>query len=74
MAIADPLEETTPSALPELEASAVRIVMLTGENDTTAQAIDRKLDIRDVESDVLPDQKAGVVARLRSEGAVVAMA
>lgn len=74
MAIADPIKETTPSALRELEASGVRIVMLTGDNATTAQAIARKLDIRDVESDVLPDQKAGVVARLRSEGAVVAMA
>ncbi|MBK8770106.1 MAG: heavy metal translocating P-type ATPase [Rhizobiales bacterium] len=74
LAIADPVKETTPVALREIEAAGIRIVMLTGDNAITAQAIARKLGIQNVESDVLPDQKASVVSRLRSEGAVVAMA
>ena len=74
IAIADPVKATTPAALEELKAAGIRIVMLTGDNRTTAQAIARKLGITDVEADVLPDQKADIVARFKREGGVVAMA
>ena len=74
IAIADPVKATTPAALEELRAAGIRIVMLTGDNRTTAQAIARKLGITDVEADVLPDQKANIVAKFKREGGVVAMA
>ena len=73
-AIADPIKPTTPQALAALRAEGVRVVMLTGDNRTTAQAVARQLGIDAVEADVLPDQKAAVVARLKQEGRVVAMA
>jgi Cu+-exporting ATPase len=73
-AIADPIKATTPAALEALHAAGVRIVMLTGDNRTTAEAVARRLGIDEVEADVLPDRKSAVVARLRSEGRVVAMA
>ncbi len=57
IAIADPVKATTPAALERLKAAGIRIVMLTGDNRTTAQAIARKLGITDVEADVLPDQR-----------------
>jgi Cu+-exporting ATPase len=72
--IADPVKATTPAALAALKAQGIRIVMLTGDNRTTADAIARKLGITEVEADVLPDQKAEVVAKLKREGRVVAMA
>jgi len=74
IAIADPVKATTPAALEELRAARILIVMLTGDNRTTAQAIARKLGITDVEADVLPDQKAEIVAKLKREGCAVAMA
>jgi Cu+-exporting ATPase len=74
IAIADPVKATTPAALEELKAAGIRIVMLTGDNRITADAIARRLGITDVEADVLPDQKADVVARFKREGGVVAMA
>jgi P-type Cu+ transporter len=74
IAIADPVKATTPEALKGLTAEGVRVVMLTGDNKTTAQAVARRLGITDVESEVLPDQKSAVVERLRREGRVVAMA
>ncbi len=74
IAIADPIKETTPSALAALRANGVRIVMLTGDNRKTAEAVARQLQIGDVEADVLPDQKHAVVRRLRQQGRVVAMA
>jgi P-type Cu+ transporter len=74
IAIADPVKATTPAALQELKSAGIRIVMLTGDNRITANAIARKLGIADVESDVLPDQKAAIVAKLKAGGAVVAMA
>jgi Cu+-exporting ATPase len=74
IAIADPVKATTPAALKELTAAGVRIVMLTGDNRTTANAIARKLGITEVEADVLPDQKAEIVAKLKREGRIVAMA
>ena len=74
LAIADPVKTTTPEALAALRADGIRIVMLTGDNRTTAQAIARRLGIDEVEAEVLPDQKSAVVAKLKREGRVVAMA
>jgi len=73
IAIADPIKATTAQALEALRGS-VRIVMLTGDNRTTAQAIAGKLGITDIEAEVLPADKARIVERLRAEGRVVAMA
>ena len=73
-AIADPIKETTAEALAELRDEGIRVVMLTGDNRTTAEAIARQLGIDEVEADVLPDQKGAVVERLRHEGKIVAMA
>jgi P-type Cu+ transporter len=72
--IADPIKETTPEALRALAAENVRVVMLTGDNRTTAEAVARRLGIAEVEAEVLPEQKSAVVERLRREGRVVAMA
>jgi P-type Cu+ transporter len=74
LAIADPIKATTPSALAALKADGVRVVMLTGDNQTTAQAIARRLGISEVEAEVLPDAKSAVVEKLKREGRVVAMA
>ncbi|MGO9049950.1 MAG: copper-transporting P-type ATPase [Xanthobacteraceae bacterium] len=74
IAVADPIKATTPAALASLRADGVRIVMLTGDNRTTAQAVASKLGITDIEADVLPEQKNAIVRRLRSEGHAVAMA
>jgi Cu+-exporting ATPase len=73
-AIADPVKATTPAALQALAREKVRVVMLTGDNRTTALAVARRLGISDVEAEVLPDQKSAVVEKLRREGRVVAMA
>lgn len=73
-AIADPVKESTPAAIDALHADGIRIVMLTGDNRTTAEAVARQLGIDEVEAEVLPDQKAAVVTRLREQGRVVAMA
>jgi Cu+-exporting ATPase len=74
IAVADPIKATTPAALASLRADHVRIVMLTGDNRMTAQAVAAKLGITDVEAEVLPEQKHAIVRRLRSEGHAVAMA
>jgi P-type Cu+ transporter len=74
IAIADPVKPTTPDALKELIDAGLHIVMLTGDNHTTAQAVARHLGIAEVESEVLPEGKAKVVEDLRREGRVVAMA
>jgi Cu+-exporting ATPase len=74
IAIADPIKPSTPAALKALREDGVRVVMLTGDNRTTADAIARRLGIAEIEAEVLPDQKSAVVARLRREGRVVAMA
>ena len=74
IAIADPVKRTTPDALKFLMQDHVRVVMLTGDNKTTAQAVARRLGISDVEAEVLPDQKSAVVEKLRHEGRKVAMA
>jgi len=72
--VADPIKATTPEALARLRQDGVRIVMLTGDNRTTAQSVAAKLGIADVEAEVLPEQKNAIVRRLRSEGHAVAMA
>jgi len=74
LAVADPIKASTQGALERLRADHVRIVMLTGDNRKTAEAVAMKLGITDIEADVLPEQKNAVVRRLRSEGHVVAMA
>jgi Cu+-exporting ATPase len=74
LGIADPIKSTTAEALGDLKEAGLRIVMLTGDSKTTAEAVARRLGIEDVEADVLPDHKAEVVARLQKEGATVAMA
>ena len=73
-AIADPIKETTPGALKALRDDGVRIVMLTGDNRTTALAVAKRLGIDEVEAEILPDRKSAVVARLKTEGRIVAMA
>ncbi len=74
IAIADPVKPSTPDALKALTDAGLHIVMLTGDNHTTAQAVARRLGIAEVEAEVLPDGKAKVVEDLRREGRVVAMA
>jgi Cu+-exporting ATPase len=74
IAIADPVKATTAAALSQLRADGIRVVMLTGDNRTTAEAIARRLGITDIEAEVLPDQKSAVVEKLKREGRVVAMA
>jgi P-type Cu+ transporter len=74
VAIADPIKATTPAAIKSLQALGIRVVMLTGDNATTAQAVARKLGITEVEADVLPENKSMIVTRLKSYGHVVAMA
>ena len=74
LAIADPVKATTPDALKALKAEGIHVVMLTGDNRTTAEAVARRLGIDEVEAEVLPDQKSAIVEKLRREGRVVAMA
>jgi heavy metal translocating P-type ATPase len=74
IAIADPIKTTSQAAVAALKAAGIRIVMLTGDNATTAKAVAAKLGITEVEADVLPADKSKVVERLRKEGRVVAMA
>lgn len=72
--IADPVKATTPAALKALAEAGIHVIMLTGDNRVTAEAIARRLGIDDIEADVLPDQKSAIVKRLRGEGRIVAMA
>jgi P-type Cu+ transporter len=74
LAVADPIKATTPAALAQLRADGVRIVMLTGDNRTTAAAVAQKLGIAEIEAEILPDEKHRIVRRLRAEGRIVAMA
>ena len=74
LGIADPIKASTAAALRGLKAEGVRVVMLTGDNWTTARAVGRRLGIDDVEAEVLPDQKSAVVQRYKAAGKVVAMA
>ena len=72
--VADPVKLSTPEAIRILHDDGVRIVMLTGDNRTTAEAVAKKLGIDDIQAEVLPEQKGEIVKRLQSEGRVVAMA
>jgi P-type Cu+ transporter len=73
-AIADPVKTSTPEALKALAAEGIKVIMLTGDNRTTANAVAQRLGISEVEAEVLPDQKSAVVTKLRDAGRVVAMA
>jgi Cu+-exporting ATPase len=73
-AIADPIKPSTPDAIRALAAEGIKVIMLTGDNRTTANAVARKLGITDVEAEVLPDQKIAVVRKLQNAGRIVAMA
>ena len=73
-AIADPIKQSTPAALEALAAEGIKVIMLTGDNRTTANAVARELGIVDVEAEVLPDQKIAVVTKLQKAGRIVAMA
>jgi P-type Cu+ transporter len=72
--VVDPIKETTPAALQSLHEAGMRIVMLTGDHQTTANAVAQKLGIDEVIADTSPDQKARIIKRLQSEGRFVAMA
>jgi len=74
IAIADPIKATTRAALDDLRADGVRIVMLTGDNKTTAASVGRKLGLSDIQGDVLPEDKHRIIRSMRAEGHVVAMA
>jgi Cu+-exporting ATPase len=74
LGVADPIKATTPEAIKALQAEGIRLVMMTGDNRATALAVARRLGIDDVEAEVLPEDKAKVVQRLRAEGRSVAMA
>jgi Cu+-exporting ATPase len=74
VAIADPIKDSTPAAIEALHTLRIHVVMMTGDNKTTAEAVARKLGIEEVHADVLPEQKASVVEQLRKQGKVVAMA
>jgi Cu+-exporting ATPase len=74
LGIADPVKASTPDAVRTLKAEGVRLVMMTGDNRTTAQAVAQRLGIDEVEAEVLPEDKAKVVQKLRAEGRSVAMA
>jgi Cu+-exporting ATPase len=74
LAVADPIKPTTPEAIRALHADGIRIVMLTGDNAATANAVARRLGIDEVVAEVLPDQKLDVVKRYQGEGRFVAMA
>ena len=72
--VADPIKSTTPEAIRFLHEEGIRIVMLTGDNRKTAEAVASKLAIDQVQAEVLPDQKASIVKQLQAEGRMVAMA
>jgi Cu+-exporting ATPase len=74
LGIADPIKPTTSEALKMLRADGLRIVMLTGDSRAPAEAVARRLDISEIEADILPDQKNAIVEKLRREGRIVAMA
>ena len=74
IAVTDPIKASTPDALRALKRDGVRIVMLTGDNRTTAQAVARRLGIDEIEAEVLPQDKGRLVKRMRDEGRIVAMA
>ncbi|PJB72812.1 MAG: copper-translocating P-type ATPase [Alphaproteobacteria bacterium CG_4_9_14_3_um_filter_47_13] len=74
LAIADPIKESTPEAIKQLQEQGLRIVMLTGDNLRTAEAVAKTLGITEIEAEVLPEDKGKIVKKLRDEGRIVAMA
>ena len=72
--VADPIKDTTPEALNALHREGIKVVMLTGDSRTTAEAVARKLGIDQVQAEVLPEQKTDVVKQLQMQGRIVAMA
>jgi len=74
ISVADPIKPSTPEALKALHDAGIKVVMLTGDNKTTANAVAKKLGIDRVEAEVLPEQKAGIVKQLQADGHIVAMA
>ena len=74
IAVADPIKESTPEAIRDLHAEGIEVVMLTGDNLITAQAVANKLQIDHMHADVLPDQKARIIKELQAKGRIVAMA
>jgi Cu+-exporting ATPase len=74
VSVADPVKASTPAAIRDLHAAGVEVVMLTGDNASTANAVARTLDIDRVEAGVLPEQKADIIRQLQAEGHIVAMA
>ena len=74
LGVADPIRESTAEAIRLLRAEGLRLIMLTGDSRTTAEAVAKTLGLDQVEAEVLPDQKAAVVKRLQAEGRIVAMA
>jgi Cu+-exporting ATPase len=74
LAIADPVKQSTPDALKALAAEGIKVIMLTGDNRTTANAVAKQLGIADVEAEVLPGQKSAVVSKFQKAGRIVAMA
>ncbi|MBT8283403.1 MAG: HAD-IC family P-type ATPase, partial [Muriicola sp.] len=72
--VMDPIKETTPEAIAQLHAQGIKVVMLTGDNKTTAQAVANKLNIDRVQADVSPEEKSKIVSELQAEGKIVAMA
>jgi len=74
VSVADPIKETTPEAIKKLHREGIKIVMLTGDNKSTAEAVAARLDIDEVAAEVLPDEKAATVKRYQQQGKVVAMA
>jgi len=74
LGVADPIKETTPEAIEALHKEGISIVMLTGDNRTTAEAVAKKLNLDDVIAEVLPDQKSEVVKHLQNKGRIIAMA
>lgn len=72
--VADPIKDSTPEAIRDLHAEGIKIVMLTGDSRATAEAVASKLEIDQVQAEVLPEQKAEVVKQLQAEGRIVAMA
>jgi Cu+-exporting ATPase len=74
LAVSDPIKESTPEAIRKLHGEGIRIVMLTGDNKATAEAVAVRLDIDEVVAEVLPDEKAAAVKKFQDEGRMVAMA
>jgi len=74
LAVSDPIKDTTPEAIRQLHAEGIKIVMLTGDNRATAEAVGKKLNIDQIIAEVLPDEKAAIVSKFQNEGQLVAMA